>query len=51
VEPPLLFAGVPAKERRDLMVGYVAYLFERNLGRPVRVELLESLRGAGRGIR
>jgi hypothetical protein len=106
VEPPLLFAGVPAKERRaggratlekaepagiwppesaahatlfekrvdfarswtgrfmrvlderldektrrDLMLGYVAYLFERNLGRPVRVELLESLRGGGKACR
>jgi hypothetical protein len=32
-------------------VGYVAYLFERNLGRPVRVELLESLRGGGKACR
>jgi hypothetical protein len=32
-------------------VGYVAYLFERNLGRPVRVELLESLRSGGKACR
>jgi hypothetical protein len=32
-------------------VGYVAYMFERNLGRPVRVELLESLRGGGKACR
>ncbi|HSD26884.1 MAG TPA: DUF6144 family protein [Vicinamibacteria bacterium] len=32
-------------------VGYVAYMFERSLGRPVRVELLESLRGGGKGCR
>jgi hypothetical protein len=32
-------------------VGYVAYLFERNIGRPVRVELLESLRGGGKACR
>jgi hypothetical protein len=32
-------------------VGYVAYLFERNIGRPVRVELVESLRGGGKACR
>ncbi len=32
-------------------VGYVAYMFERNIGRPVRVELLESLRGGGKACR
>jgi hypothetical protein len=32
-------------------VGYVAYLFERSIGRPVRVELLESLRGGGKACR
>ncbi len=32
-------------------VGYVAYLFERNLGRPVRVELLESVRSGGKACR
>jgi len=32
-------------------VGYVAYLFERNLGRPVRVELLESVRRGGKACR
>jgi hypothetical protein len=32
-------------------VGYVSYLFERNLGRPVRVELLESVRRGGKACR
>jgi hypothetical protein len=32
-------------------VGYVAYLFERSLGRPVRVELLESVRSGGKACR
>lgn len=32
-------------------VGYVGYLFERNLGRPVRVELLESVRRGGKACR
>jgi hypothetical protein len=32
-------------------VGYVAYMFERNTGRPVRVELLESLRSGGKACR
>jgi hypothetical protein len=32
-------------------VGYVAYLFERNLGRPVRVDLLESVRSGGKACR
>ncbi len=32
-------------------VGYVAYMFERNLGRPVRVELLESVRRGGKACR
>jgi hypothetical protein len=32
-------------------VGYVAYMFERNIGRPVRVELLESLRSGGKACR
>jgi hypothetical protein len=32
-------------------VGYVAYLFERNLGRPVRVDLLESVRRGGKACR
>jgi hypothetical protein len=32
-------------------VGYVGYLFEISLGRPVRVELLESLRRGGRACR
>ncbi len=32
-------------------VGYVAYMFERAIGRPARVELLESLRGGGKSCR
>jgi hypothetical protein len=32
-------------------VGYVGYMFERAIGRPVRVELLESLRGGGKRCR
>lgn len=32
-------------------VGYVAYMFERSLGRRVRVELLESLRSGGKACR
>jgi hypothetical protein len=32
-------------------VGYVAYMFERNLGRSVRVELLESVRRGGKACR
>jgi len=32
-------------------VGYVAYLFEKNIGRPVRVELLESVRRGGKACR
>jgi hypothetical protein len=32
-------------------VGYVGYMFERSLGRPVRVELLESLRRGGQACR
>ena len=32
-------------------VGYVSYLFERNIGRPVRVELLESVRRGGKACR
>jgi hypothetical protein len=32
-------------------VGYVAYMFERNIGRSVRVELLESLRRGGKACR
>ncbi len=32
-------------------VGYVAYMFEKNLGRPVRVELLESVRRGGKACR
>jgi hypothetical protein len=32
-------------------VGYVSYLFERGLGRPVRVELLESVRRGGKACR
>jgi hypothetical protein len=31
--------------------GYVGYLFERSLGRPVRVELLESVRRGGKACR
>jgi hypothetical protein len=31
--------------------GYVAYMFERAIGRPVRVDLLESLRGGGKRCR
>ena len=32
-------------------VGYVAYLFEKNVGKPVRVELLESVRRGGKACR
>jgi hypothetical protein len=32
-------------------VGYVGFMFERAIGRPVRVELLESLRGGGKSCR
>ncbi len=32
-------------------VGYVAYMFEKNLGRAVRVELLESVRRGGKACR
>ena len=32
-------------------VGYVAYMFERWTGRPMRVDLLESLRGGGKACR
>jgi hypothetical protein len=32
-------------------VGYVAYLFELGIGRPVRVELLESVRRGGKACR
>jgi hypothetical protein len=32
-------------------VGYVGYMFEKAIGRPVQVELLESLRGGGKRCR
>ena len=32
-------------------VGYVGYMFEKTIGRPVKVELLESLRGGGKACR